>query len=341
MKKILKNFLTVFKRNKATYIALDLGTANTLVYVANQGIIFDQPSMIAYDISKEKKFLALGSDAFAMIGKTNKNILIVKPLAEGVISDLEATHDLLKQIFEKMQLLKIWKNATVLLACPSGVTQLERDGLKRLAHSMGTTNVIIEEEVKMAAIGSDINISLPNGNLVIDIGGGTTDVAVIASNGIIVSRSIKMAGNYLDDEIIKYFRSQHNITIGIKSAIELKHSISSLIENEKKKEFTVFGRDIVKGMPREITVTCDDIRPILLIAFERICEVIWEVLGLINAELAGDIINNGLTICGGGALINGIDTYFSRKFNIKVRIASDPLKCVIEGAKRIERDVKL
>lgn len=340
MRIILSKIKKIFKTIEKNYIAIDLGTANTLVYISGQGIVYNEPSIIAYDVSAaEKKFIALGHEAFAMTGKTNVNTKIIKPLVDGVISDLEAAQDLLKAIFSKMLLMNVWKNAIVVLACPSGVTQLERDGLKKVAYNMGAKNVVVEEEVKMAALGADINISLPIGNLVIDIGGGTTDIAILASQGVIISRSIKVAGNYLDDEIQKHIRNTYNIAIGAKSTIELKHSISSLADNEDNKKFTAYGRDVISGMPREIIISAEEIRPIIIAQFDRISEVIGEVLELTPPELAGDIIKNGLTLCGGGALIKGIDTYFKNKFNIRVKISNDPLKCVIEGTKRIEKEI--
>ncbi|WP_338981872.1 rod shape-determining protein [Spiroplasma endosymbiont of Eupeodes luniger] len=339
MTNILEKFKRFFKSTKRNYIALDLGTANTLVYIAGQGIVYNEPSMIAYDLSKNNQLFALGHKAFEIIGKTNDNIKIIEPLVDGVISDLDAALDLLQAIFKKLQLSNMWKNAIVVLACPSGVTQLERDGLKKVAYNMGAKIVIVEEEVKMAAIGADININLPSGNLVLDIGGGTTDIAVIASKGVIISRSIKVAGNLLDDEIKKYIRGQYNISIGIKSIIELKHAISSLSETKENKKFIAYGRNVLSGRPEEINITADEIRPVIITQFNRISEVLTEVLESTPPELAGDIIKNGITICGGGALIAGIDEYFSSKFNIKVKVANDPLKCVIEGTKRIEKEI--
>ncbi|WP_342262785.1 MULTISPECIES: rod shape-determining protein MreB [unclassified Spiroplasma] len=312
MTNILEKFKRFLKGTKRNYIALDLGTANTLVYIAGQGIVYNEPSMIAYDLSKNNQLFALGHEAFEIIGKTNDNIKIIEPLVDGVISDLDAALDLLQAIFKKLQLSNMWKNAIVVLACPSGVTQLERDGLKKVAYNMGAKIVIVEEEVKMAAIGADININLPSGNLVLDIGGGTTDIAVIASKGVIISRSIKVAGNLLDDEIKKYIRGQYNISIGIKSIIELKHAISSLSETKKNKKFIAYGRNVLSGRPEEINITADEIRPVIITQFNRISEVLTEVLESTPPELAGDIIKNGITICGGGALIAGIDEYFSR-----------------------------
>ncbi|WP_338967793.1 rod shape-determining protein [Spiroplasma endosymbiont of Lonchoptera lutea] len=339
MTNILEKFKRFLKGTKRNYIALDLGTANTLVYIAGQGIVYNEPSMIAYDLSKNNQLFALGHEAFEIIGKTNDNIKIIEPLVDGVISDLDAALDLLQAIFKKLQLSNMWKNAIVVLACPSGITQLERDGLKKVAYNMGAKIVIVEEEVKMAAIGADININLPSGNLVLDIGGGTTDIAVIASKGVIISRSIKVAGNLLDDEIKKYIRGQYNISIGIKSIIELKHAISSLSETKENKKFIAYGRNVLSGRPEEINITADEIRPVIITQFNRISEVLTEVLESTPPELAGDIIKNGITICGGGALIAGIDEYFSSKFNIKVKVANDPLKCVIEGTKRIEKEI--
>ncbi|AGM25580.1 rod shape-determining protein [Spiroplasma chrysopicola] len=319
-----------------SFLALDLGTANTIAYVSGQGIVYNEPSLMAYD-TLTNSLIALGTEAYKMIGKTHDHIRMVTPLVDGVISDMEAAQDLLKHIFGRLKLSNIWKNAIVVLACPSGVTELERSALKAIAKDMGASYVLVEEEVKLAALGAGINIGLAQGNLVIDIGGGTTDIAILSAGDIVISRSIKVAGNHFDAEIQKYIRAEYNVLIGIKTAEQIKKDIGSLIKLVNEKPVRVFGRDIITGLPREVLVKPEEIKNVLLAPFSRITDLLVEVLEQTPPELAGDVIRNGITICGGGALIRGIVKYFESIFQLKVRTATDPLMCVIEGAKTYEK----
>lgn len=335
---VLKTILNIFKKKKdSTFIALDLGTANTLAFVSGHGIIYQEPSLLAYD-TRTNQLLSFGNEAFSLLGKTHEYIRITRPLIDGVISDLDATKQLVKNVFNKMKLMNIWRNATVILACPSGVTQLERTALKDVAKEMGATNVIIEEEVKLAALGAGINIKLPHGHLIVDIGGGTCNVAVISAGDIIISRSIKIAGNYFDEQIIKYLKTKYNTIIGHQTAIDIKHTIGSLIQSEEYKTMKIYGRDMLSGMPRKIEITQSEITEEIKPTFKLIQNTIIETLENTPEELAGDIIKNGITLCGGGAMFKSIDKYFEKEFNLPVRIAANPLMCVIEGAKTLERE---
>ncbi|WP_338981873.1 rod shape-determining protein [Spiroplasma endosymbiont of Eupeodes luniger] len=326
----------MFNQKKANFLSLDLGTANSLAYVSGQGVIYNEPSVMAYDV-RTNKLIAVGSAAYEMVGKTHSNIRMVTPLVDGVISDLGATTDLLRYIFDRIRLTNVWKNSIVLLACPSGVTELERAALRKVASEMGASHVLVEEEVKMAAIGAGINIHLPVGNLVLDIGGGTTDIAVIASGDIIVSGSIKVAGRYIDEEIQKYLRSEQNVVIGEKTAEEIKCEIGSLIKFPNEKKTEKYGRDIVSGLPKRILVNPEEIRNVMLHVFSKVIDLTINVLESAPPGLAGDIIKNGITICGGGALIKGIDKYFESIFEFPVRISNDPLMSVINGTKSFEK----
>lgn len=328
----------MLNQKNANFISLDLGTANSLAYVSGQGVIYNEPSVMAYDV-KTNKLIAVGSSAYEMVGKTHDSIRMVTPLVNGVISDLGATADLLRYIFDRIRLSNIWKNSIVLLACPSGVTELERAALRKVAYEMGAKYVIVEEEVKMAAIGAGININLPVGNLVLDIGGGTTDIAVIASGDIIVSGSIKVAGRYIDEEIQKYLRSEQNVVIGEKTAEEIKCEIGSLIKFTNEKKIEKYGRDIVSGLPKRILISPEEIRNVMLHIFSKIIDLTINILESTPPGLAGDIISNGITICGGGALIKGIDKYFESIFEFPVRISNDPLMSVINGTKTFERRI--
>ncbi|AHF61548.1 rod shape-determining protein MreB [Spiroplasma mirum ATCC 29335] len=321
-----------------SFLALDLGTANTVAYVAGQGIVYNEPSIMAYD-TLSNSLVALGEEAYKMIGKTHDHIKMVTPLVDGVISDMDAAQDLLKHIFGKLKMTGIWKNSLVILACPSGVTELERSALKVIAKDMGASYVLVEEEVKLAALGAGINIGLAQGNLVIDIGGGTTDIAILSAGDIVKSKSVKVAGKHFDQEIQKYIRAEYNVLIGIRTAEQIKKDIGALVKIVNEKPIRAFGRDIITGLPREVMIKPEEIKNVLLAPFSRITDLLVEVLEETPPELAGDVIRNGITICGGGTLIRGIVKYFESIFQLKVRAAQDPLMCVIDGAKTYEKNL--
>ncbi|AGR42556.1 rod shape-determining protein [Spiroplasma diminutum] len=326
------------KIDERTFIALDLGTSNILAFVGRQGIVYDEPSIMAYD-NMTNSLVALGGDAYNMIGKTHENIRMVVPIKDGVITDLDAAKDMLKHVFGKLKMLNDWKNSIILLACPSEVTELEREALKQVAYDMGAEIVIVEEEVKMAALGAGINIDVPRGNIVIDIGGGTTDIAIISAGDVVISRSIKVAGNALDDEIKKYIRSEYNVTIGDRSAEDVKKELGSLAKYKGERTMSVFGRDIVSGLPKEAIISSEEIRNVLVNAFSRITDLLIELMENTPPELAGDIISNGFTICGGGSQIRGIKEYFNGIFSVPCHISPNPLTGVIEGAKVFQKIV--
>ncbi|WP_342252747.1 rod shape-determining protein [Spiroplasma endosymbiont of Amphibalanus improvisus] len=321
------------------FISLDLGTANVLAYVSGQGIVYNEPSLMAYD-TKTNSLVALGEDAYDMIGKTHDQIRMVTPLVDGVISDMDAAKDLLKHIFSRMKMLNIWKDSVVLMACPSGVTELEREALKNVAREMGAGMVVVEDEAKMAAVGAGVNIDLPQGHLIIDIGGGTTDLAIISSGDVVVARSIKTAGNHFDDDIRKYIRSEYNIAIGKKTSEQVKKQIGSLVKYHNERAMQIFGRDIVSGLPKEAKISSDEIRNVLLNGFSKVTDLVIELLENTPPELAGDIMRNGIVVCGGGALIRNVDKYFFDIFQLPTKVANEPLMCVIEGTKTFEKVIK-
>ena len=333
------------KNDERTFIALDLGTSNILAYIEKHGIVFNEPSIMAYELFTNT-LLALGQAAYELRGKTSDNVEMIVPIKDGVITDLEATKDLLKHIFSKIKFLNEWKNSIVLLACPSSITEIEKNALKQVAFDMKAEIVIVEEEVKMAALGAGINIELAKGNIVVDIGGGTTDVALISAGSIIISKSIKLAGNALDEEVKKYIKSEYNVLIGSKTAEKVKIELGSLSKLKSEKTMSVFGRDVVSGLPREALVSSEEIRGVFINTFSGITNTVIEIMEQTPPELAGDIILNGFTLCGGGALIKGIKEYFNEVFSIKCSISQNPLTGVVDGAKeyykallnRIEKD---
>ncbi len=328
-----------FKKTKEiAFVSMDLGTANTLVYISGQGVVYNEPSIVAYKI-KENKIIAVGIEANKMIGKGNKSIRIVAPMVGGVITDIRATEAQLRYIFNKLRLSKQLRNSVMLLACPSVVTELEKAALKKIAMNLGADRVFVEEEVKMAALGGGINIYAPSGNLVVDIGGGTSDIAVLSSGDIVVSKSVKVAGVLLSEELQKYVRSKFGLEIGSKSAERIKVEIGSLFKYADERNLKVYGRDVVSGLPREIEVVPEEIRDILRAPIARIVDMIVQTLELTPAELAGDIFQNGITICGGGGLIKGIAQYFSKTLQLPVHIGEQPLLAVINGTKKFENDI--
>jgi len=326
-------------QKQPAFISIDLGTANTLIYISGQGIIFNEPTILAYN-AKNGKILYIGNKAHNMRGKVHQFINLVKPLEDGVISDLEATQDLLEYIFAKLKLSDLWKNSIVLMAAPSGVTELEQQALREIAHKMGARYVFIEQEAKMAALGLGVSINKPRGRLVVDVGGGTTDIAVVAAGDIVAGDSIKVAGNYIDREIQKLIRTKYNVAIGLLTAEKIKRSLSGLLDVEGEERIGAYGRNVSTGLPTVFGVDPRDIRKLLLDdAVARIVNAIAQLLEITPPELAADIKQSGIYLCGGGALLKGLDLFLEEKFKLPVTIAPQPLLSVIEGTKLFERQI--
>ncbi|WP_381415129.1 rod shape-determining protein [Spiroplasma endosymbiont of Anurida maritima] len=324
--------------NKMKYISIDLGTAHTLVYLSGIGVIYNEPSIVAYNI-KENKIFAVGKEAAKLVGKGNKSIRVVRPMVDGVITDVRATQAQLNYIFTRLGLKKDLKNSVILMASPSVCTELEKKALVKIGHSFGAKHVYIEEEVKMSALGANIDINKPTGQFIVDMGGGTTDIAVITSGDLVVSDSVKVAGNFLTLEVLKYIRSQHGLEIGERTAEQIKTEIGSLVKYNDERKIKVYGRDVVSGLPREIEVSPSEIREVLKVPITKIIELIVKILEQTPPELAGDIFRNGITLCGGSAKIKNIDRYISETLSLPVRVADEPLLCVINGTKKFENDI--
>ncbi|QVK17169.1 rod shape-determining protein [Mycoplasmatota bacterium] len=318
--------------NKKLGIGIDLGTTNLLVYIEGHGIIFNEPSVVAFDI-ETGEVIAGGEEAFSMIGKTHKKIRVSRPLREGVISDMDAAKALLKYVFQRVQNVRDFKNSKCLICCPSEVTQIEREAMRELAIQMGITDVFIEEEIKSGAIGSGIDIYTANAAMVIDIGGGTTDVGVLSLGDVVLSQSIRVAGNYIDQEIIKYVHKTHNLVIGQKTAEKAKFEISTLLDEEEEKFTRISGRDLVTGLPSATKLSSKEIRKLLLPIFDEIVNVVYSVLEQTPPELSADIVDNGIIVNGGGALIPGIVEYIAEMVHLPVKVANNPLTAVVEGTK--------
>jgi len=315
-------------------LGVDLGTANLLVYLEKKGIIFNEPSVIAFD-HESGQIVAAGIDAHKMIGKVHSKISVIKPLKSGVISDMHAAKELLTYVLRKIQHLteKELSNSATVMCCPSEVTKIERDIMIELAKNMGIKDVFIEEEIKAGALGANVDIFKAKGALIVDIGGGTTDVGVLSFGDIVLSRTIRMAGNYIDAEIIKLIKKNNKVEIGELTSEKCKIELADLRDNAPLATIRYAGRDIVKGVPKYVEITSDDVRQILLPTYEEVVKLITAVLKDTPPELSADIYQNGILLTGGGSLIRGIEDFIWKRIQVPVRVANNPLTCVAEGAK--------
>ena len=315
-------------------IGIDLGTANLLVYLEGDGIVFDEPEVIAFDYETHE-VIAIGNSAVDMIGRGHSGIKIVSPLTQGVISDMDSAKKLIEHALRRVEKDSInLKASTILICCPSEVTNLERDSLIGLAETLGVKDVLIEEEVKAGSIGAGLDIYSCTGSMVVDIGGGSTDIGVLALGDIVVSESIRTAGNYIDLAIIKYMQHEYELLIGKRTAERIKIEIGTLREEIKDEKTTaVSGRDVVTGLPKKLIITESEIRDVLLEPYETITNTIRKVLQNTPAELSADIITKGVTINGGGALTDGIEEYFTKHVGLDFHVAKNPLTAIVEGTK--------
>lgn len=313
-------------------IGIDLGTTNLLVYVQGNGIIFNEPSVVAFDI-ETGEVIAGGEVASSMIGKTHSKIRVSRPLRDGVISDMDAAKALLKYIFQRVQSIRDFKKSKCLICCPSEVTKIEREAMRELAIQMGINDVFIEQEIKAGAIGAGIDIYSPSATMIIDIGGGTTDVGVLSLGDVVISQSIRIAGNYIDQEIIKYVHKRHNLVIGQKTAERAKIEVATLLEEEEERFSTISGRDLVNGLPSATKISSKEVRRLLLPIFDEIVNLIYSVLEQTPPELSSDIVDDGIIVNGGGAFIPGVKEFFEEIVHLPVRITDSPLTDVVEGTK--------
>ena len=313
-----------------TNIGVDLGTANTLISVDGKGIVLNEPSVIAKDTDRDV-VLAVGQSAKDMLGKAPAHIRVVKPLEEGVISDFDMAADMLATFFKQMMGQRGKIKARVAIGVPSGVTEVEKRAVEEVVTNLGPKEVYILEEPMAAAIGAGIDISKPDGTMVIDIGGGTTDIAVISLGGIVASESIKMAGDKFDDHIVRYMAKEHNLYIGERTAEELKMNIGTAYPREESITMECRGRDRVTGLPKTVEITSEEMMNALKEPLDAIVEAVHIVLEQTPPELAADISTSGITITGGGALLYGIDKRIQESIGIEVKIAEDPKECVAKG----------
>lgn len=311
-------------------IGIDLGTANVLIYVKGQGIVLNEPSVVAMD-SETKKPLAVGSEAREMLGRTPGSVVAIRPMKDGVIADFEITEIMLNHFIRKINGKSFLSRPRILICCPSNITQVEKNAIKEAAERTGAKKVFIEEEPKVAAVGAGMDISKPSGNMVIDIGGGTTDIAVLSLGGIVTSSSIKIAGNVFDNDIMKYIKDKYKLLIGDRTAEEIKMSIGTVYSGNKNDKMEVRGRDLVTGLPHTITMCSDEVEEALRESVYIIIHTAKNVLEQTPPELAADIIDKGIVITGGGALIDGFDQLLAHELKVPVFVAESPLTCVVEG----------
>ncbi len=311
-------------------IGIDLGTANVLIYVKGQGIVLNEPSVVALQ-SDNKKVLAVGREAKEMLGRTPGKITAIKPMKDGVIADFEITELMLEYFINKLNGKSLFRKPRILICCPSNITQVEKNAIKEAAEKTGAKKVFIEEEPKVAAVGAGIDISKPSGSMIIDIGGGTTDIAVLSLGGIVNSSSIKVAGNSFDMEIIKYIKNKYKLLIGERTAEDIKMNIGTVYPGKKKEKMEVRGRHMVTGLPNTISITSDEIAEALKESVQLIVHHTKLVLEQTPPELSADIIGKGIVMTGGGALMDGLDKVLSKELDIPVYVASNPLTCVAEG----------
>lgn len=314
----------------ATEVGIDLGTANVLVYIKGKGIVLNEPSVVAINKDTDE-ILAVGEEARQMLGRTPANIVAVRPLRDGVISDYDITERMLKHFIRKTCGSGRFFKPKIMVCVPSGVTEVEKRAVREAATQAGGKDVYLMEEPVAAAIGAGIDISKPDGVMVIDIGGGTTDIAVISLGGIVASTSVKIAGDKFDEAIIKYMRKEHKLYIGERTAEELKLTIGTAFPRDEVVTKECRGRDLVTGLPKSVEVTSDEMMDALEEPLHAICEAVHNVLEITPPELAADISNSGIIITGGGALLCGIDKRIEDRTAIKVVVAEDSKSCVAVG----------
>jgi rod shape-determining protein MreB and related proteins len=335
-------------------IGIDLGTANTLVLVRGKGIVINEPSVVAVN-RKTKRVLAVGSEAKRMVGRTPANIVAVRPLKDGVISDFDVTERMLRYFIERVHdQVTMVPRPRIVIGIPSGVTEVERRAVYEAAMSAGARETWLIEEPMAAAIGAGLPITEPHGTMIVDIGGGTTEVAVISLGGVVESRSVRIAGDELDQDIVGYMRQRHNLAIGERMAEEIKITVGAAIpgvvqeqlvlngataRNALPASVVVRGRNVKSGMPEEVLVGSDEVAEAMSSSLNSIVEAVTDTIDDTPPELVADLMANGITIAGGGSLLPGFDILLQRRTNMDIRIAEDPLGCVVRGAGKALGDV--
>ncbi|HVA67570.1 MAG TPA: rod shape-determining protein [Elusimicrobiota bacterium] len=323
----MMNFLLSLFSND---MGIDLGTANTLVYVKGQGIVLREPSVVAID-RETRQVWAIGAEAKRMLGRTPASIISVRPLKNGVIADFEITQKMIKHFIRKVHNRRSLLHPRVVIGIPSGITEVERRAVQESAEQAGAREVYLIEEPMAAAIGADLPISEPHANFIVDIGGGTTESAIISLGGLVVSKSMDTAGDEMDEAVLMHFRRKYNLLIGETTAEEVKMEIGSVFPLKEEKTMEVRGRDQATGLPKTVLITSEEIRQALMEPVQLIIDVIKNTLEETPAELAADLVDRGIVLAGGGSLLRGLPDLIRQETDLPVARAADPLSCVVIG----------
>ncbi|GEN57740.1 MreB-like protein [Halolactibacillus alkaliphilus] len=311
-------------------IGIDLGTANVLIHVKGKGIVLDEPSVVAMD-RNTGKVLEVGEAAWKMVGRTPGNIEAIRPLKDGVIADFDVTEAMLKHFINKINVRGMFSKPRMLICCPTNITKVEQKAIKEAAEKSGGKKVYLEEEPKVAAIGAGMDIFQPSGNMVVDIGGGTTDVAVLSMGDIVTSQSIKMAGDKFDLEILNYVKKEYKLLIGERTSEDIKIQVATVFPGARNESIDIRGRDMMTGLPRTITIHSDEIEKALHESIYVIVQAAKNVLEKTPPELSADIIDRGVILTGGGALLHGLDQLLAEELKVPVFLAEEPMSCVAKG----------
>lgn len=328
---MLSNWLSgVFSND----MAIDLGTANTLVYVRGRGVILSEPSVVAIkmDLRRGPRIVAVGTDAKKMLGRTPDNIKAIRPMKDGVIADFEVTEAMLKHFIFRIHRRRFWVKPRIVVCVPAGVTQVEMRAVREAAQSAGARDVYLIEEPLAAAIGADLPITEPTSNMIIDIGGGTTEVAVISMSDIVYAKSLRIAGDTIDSDIIRYVKQRHSLLIGERTAEMVKMLIASACQEKEETIIEVKGRDLIEGIPKVIALGSGEVTEAISGPVRAILETVKTALEQTPPELASDIVDRGIVLTGGGALLKNLDEVIRRETGLPVNIAEDPLSTVVRGS---------
>jgi len=319
-------------------IAIDLGTANTLIYVKGRGIVINEPSIVAVS-KKTNKIVAIGAEAREMVGRTPNEIITIRPMKDGVIADFEVTEDMLREFIRKVGVSRFVR-PRIIVSVPSGITEVEKRAVRDSSEHAGAREVYLIAEPMAAAIGVGLNIHQPVGSMIIDIGGGTTEIAVIALSGIVCDTSIRIAGDEMNQVIFQFLKRNYDLLIGEKTAEEIKCTIGSAVPLEEELTMIVKGRDLVKGVPKTIEISSIEIREALNEPISTMVDAVRISLERTPPELASDILDRGIILTGGGALLKGLDERLREETNLPIHVAEDPLTCVVRGAGKILDDIE-
>jgi rod shape-determining protein MreB len=321
-------------------LAIDLGTANTLIYARNRGIVVREPSIVVIN-KLTNRVEAVGNEAKEMLGRTPGNIEAIRPMKDGVIADFEVTERMLDYFIKKAHGRKNFVQPRIVIGVPGEITQVEKRAVRDSAQKAGASEVFLVEQAMMAAIGAGLPITEPSGNMIVDIGGGTTDIAVISLSGIVYSRSVRVAGNELDEAVLSYLKRKYNLLIGERTAELIKWEIGSAFPLRERLSMTIKGRDLIEGIPKELTITDEEIREALTEPVNVVVEAVRMALERTPPELSADIMDKGIVLSGGGALLRGLDERLRHETGLPVVQAEDPLACVVLGTGKVLENIEL